>query len=1329
MRDNGHTEADLIAACLRGDPRAFERLVGRYKSLVCSLTYSAVGRLDLSEELAQEAFVRAWSSLAQLQDAARFKSWLCSITRSVILNHHRRKKREPLACTDRLNDLPGSACPQPGPSEILISREEEAMISQALMRIPEMYRDPLVLFYREDRSIRQVADLLDEKEATIRVRLHRGRQMLRAEVEAMVERGLQKSKPGAGFTKAVMLAVGSIAIGSAAVAEATTTGPAGFAGAAAGTTPASVGTAVGLKIAAAAAAVILGTSGLLFYLSHPEPASLPPVQAVLTDAASPQSTAQPQPAAVPAQEAPVDPIINEAKLKTIAAVEEQTKPQPPAKLKEPAIQPTVAPEPYQFTPRGVLSGLITDVNTLEPIADLEISISCSPNDDYQHTKTDPNGMYWFANIKADGDYIIEFESPVYITPERWRYTNETIQLKKDTQTFRHYQFQKGCKIRAEVVNEYNQPLKEFSVYAAYVSDIVGRGPKRDVRTNEKGKAFIGGLKPEEYQVTVTGNGYAPAFQKIKFDRHFQEKKLRFILQPGISVFGRAVCEDGLPAGGWKIAPEPAWWHSVYCVPHSSIDQEGYFELKNILPGEYKLEIFVPMETGFSGIWSTFEPLPPDSGLIAITIPYASPSQRVTQKVTIQYMGSPPPTGFWIWAVSADGNRNDVHVEKGKTEFEIKNMVPGLYTFEIDREPIKMKFQNIEIPQDNLVLQIPTRKQTVLRGKVIDRETNLPIEKFTVNQIAYEDPQGEFTCEVYGTESRRVELTAEGYFYTPSPEMVPDADEPTLIAMSPVKADGIIEGTIVNEEGLPVPEVKVRFRYEPGDSRPAAITDAEGRFTLNDLQQDSSGHWLVFEHADYALLTRQITTEGNALRQVQVVLSKGGIIEGFVYDENGLPLPDTPLYFLDESNYSYWKQGRARLAKVITDHRGYYWIEKMPPILCYGYREDPDNKLGVVTTSILPQKDRAVSLDFGGLSSVTGKILRDNQPVPKLNLLIKGSPSNWETAFTAYARTDETGRFVFRGIPTGSRYLFFEIAGLKGHERWVELGRFNFPDGQNMDLGTFTIDFAQATVSFAGEDPNELFKQYEVSLYRFNENSFSKNKTGKLLPRYTVSDPYTFALLPPGKYEAIASREGYPSIRQTFEVVPGEQSHTVEIQIPTGTASVFGTVTLNDDDRRSLIALTLYNREQTLTFDFSPAGDGRFTLNHLPPGEYAVAKTWHMLSRQSSLVEFTLKPQEKKEIQFSMSDEKNPDGIMLVLPVTGGGLPLPGTRITLERNGQILYPNLESEMSVDFHGEPGPWTLYAEYPGYRSVIQPVTMKNIKECSLQEILDPVVIRMLH
>jgi RNA polymerase sigma factor (sigma-70 family) len=201
------SDSELVAHSLRGSRDAFGQIVARYQSLVCSLAYSSTGNLTQSEDLAQETFLTAWKQLSQLREPAKLRAWLCGIVRNLSRRIRRGQEREPLdgaAPLEVLGDLPAR---EGHPLEQAISREEEGILWRSLERIPETYREPLILFYRERRSMAQVALALELSEEAVRQRLARGRRLLHGEVVGFVEGTLEKTSPDRKFTLGVLSAL------------------------------------------------------------------------------------------------------------------------------------------------------------------------------------------------------------------------------------------------------------------------------------------------------------------------------------------------------------------------------------------------------------------------------------------------------------------------------------------------------------------------------------------------------------------------------------------------------------------------------------------------------------------------------------------------------------------------------------------------------------------------------------------------------------------------------------------------------------------------------------------------------------------------------------------------------------------------------------------------------------------------------------------------------------------------------------------------------------------------------------------------------------------
>ncbi|PTX95580.1 sigma-70 family RNA polymerase sigma factor [Opitutus sp. ER46] len=215
-------DADLVAQSLAGDRQAFGQIVGRYQSLVCALAYSATGSRAHSEDLAQETFVAAWRGLRDLQEPSRLRPWLCGIARRTIANTLRRLGRQPAhaaAPLDSASDVPADDAQ---PTSEVVSNEEMALLWREVGRLPATYREPLILFYREHRSVEAVAAALDlTPEATMQ-RLTRGRRLLHERMLAFIESTLERTNPGPQFTLQVEHALPLLIGTGPAISTATT---------------------------------------------------------------------------------------------------------------------------------------------------------------------------------------------------------------------------------------------------------------------------------------------------------------------------------------------------------------------------------------------------------------------------------------------------------------------------------------------------------------------------------------------------------------------------------------------------------------------------------------------------------------------------------------------------------------------------------------------------------------------------------------------------------------------------------------------------------------------------------------------------------------------------------------------------------------------------------------------------------------------------------------------------------------------------------------------------------------------------------------------------
>jgi len=177
----------------------FGHLVETHYRAVVAVAYATTRDVALAEDIAQDTFIAAWDAREKLRDREKVRPWLCSIARNKSRNALRSRKREVAEEAD-------VADPKPSVVDGAVEREATAELHAALAEVPMTYREPLVLFYWEQKSIAQVASALAITEEAAQKRISRGRSFLRDGLEAPLE-GASRGRRTAAAAAAAVLAI------------------------------------------------------------------------------------------------------------------------------------------------------------------------------------------------------------------------------------------------------------------------------------------------------------------------------------------------------------------------------------------------------------------------------------------------------------------------------------------------------------------------------------------------------------------------------------------------------------------------------------------------------------------------------------------------------------------------------------------------------------------------------------------------------------------------------------------------------------------------------------------------------------------------------------------------------------------------------------------------------------------------------------------------------------------------------------------------------------------------------------------------------------------
>ena len=170
----------LVVAAILGNLEAFEELVRRYRSAVVRLARTIVGNDD-AEDVAQDALLLAFKALPGIEEPQKFAAWLSAITRNRALRFSKSetaiaKKRVPLdeALLEKIEAL----------AKPLADKERDESLIKALESLPADYAMPLRLRFLDEMPLSRIAAFMGVPLSTVKWRIHHGKKLLRAKVEA-----------------------------------------------------------------------------------------------------------------------------------------------------------------------------------------------------------------------------------------------------------------------------------------------------------------------------------------------------------------------------------------------------------------------------------------------------------------------------------------------------------------------------------------------------------------------------------------------------------------------------------------------------------------------------------------------------------------------------------------------------------------------------------------------------------------------------------------------------------------------------------------------------------------------------------------------------------------------------------------------------------------------------------------------------------------------------------------------------------------------------------------------------------------------------------------
>ena len=852
---HAENDIDVLKRCLSGSTESFEVIVGRYQSLVCGMTFASTGNLGKSEELAQETFILAWKNLRQLRDLSKFKSWLCQIVRNVVQNWRRSAQRDVMEHAVSLEHASVSSPSQAQPVERAIQEEEQAVMNQAIDAMPEKYRLALILFYREDKSSREVAQLVDLSENATRQRIARARAMLKDQVAAMVERNLAQSKPGKAFTGAVVASLAGVTMKGAATAVA--------AGAGGWAVSAGLSSLTAKVVAVAAGiAVLAGATYTLQSRKSSDPMETSRQTATVTlESDLVQNTTTPI-----AQETSLE---METGTATGGTVNVGRPDVATDSVEDTTMNPTetgkavIFPVPSSFPPcDNCLNLTVVDKDSGDSLSGVELEIRLNAKRQTEVTNEAGQFQILFGGMTPDTLQIsarAEGRVPTVVTYDR----GESDVIPKQLSM----RVEQGTLIGGLIQNEQGDPIEGSSVFLRVYSNpdhelVALRDHEVITDANGHWHCDIMPKTLEEFSVRLTHADYIKdkvyGLRKLPSMVALRAQTGVMVMKKGIHVVGWVFDQDNKAIAGASVATGSTPWASHY--PKTRTNAEGYFEFWQVEPG---LEAILTVQAkGFSpdmqSIW-------PSHGM-EDTLFSLEPAHEIRGRIVdTNYV---PIAGVWIAASHWRGhqtlkwrrntNQQGTFVWTGAPADEVR--------FAMGKEGY-MSNRKYAMTAGDVEHTIVMRRPQKVMGTVTYADTNEPAGDYTLtlamarqdggrpyweneNARAYRGPQFEKIISEPREYGRVLRVEAPNYAPVTSRVFLPDEELVRLdFVLHPFQEGVGLQGIVLLPDGSVAAGIDValttperNLSIENGKIKRirersfAASTRSDGRFSLEMPEQ-------------------------------------------------------------------------------------------------------------------------------------------------------------------------------------------------------------------------------------------------------------------------------------------------------------------------------------------------------------------------------------------------------------------------------------------------------------------------------------------------------------
>lgn len=178
MLEHVRTSIEVSSECSKEE--RLEWLMNAYGDDIARLAFTYMKNKQLSEDIAQEVFIKCYEHLDNFRNESSYKTWLYRITVNLCKDKLKSWSYRNIVLTEFFSKIKSTS---QSPELELVRQEDKQLLSEKILALPIRYRELIIFYYYEELSYNQIADLLDLRLQTIKSRLHRARLMLKKSME------------------------------------------------------------------------------------------------------------------------------------------------------------------------------------------------------------------------------------------------------------------------------------------------------------------------------------------------------------------------------------------------------------------------------------------------------------------------------------------------------------------------------------------------------------------------------------------------------------------------------------------------------------------------------------------------------------------------------------------------------------------------------------------------------------------------------------------------------------------------------------------------------------------------------------------------------------------------------------------------------------------------------------------------------------------------------------------------------------------------------------------------------------------------------------------